>query len=419
MNKYLWMLLAALLLTSCEIEPPLHLHNEDEQDIDLPQIDLNLEVYWSYMADYELQADYDWQSYWFYGWDDEDRRIFGELGYVEPTVFNLRRYFTGQEKGGAHSTAPLANQFEGTSFSGTYQNGYYDILAWNNVTTLDGVQSLHIDESAPYEEVIAYTNPSMYTSRYNAPRFQNAFYQPEPLFAAYDTGIYIPKDNWEEYGFVWVPERNRWVLTLHALLEPCTYIYLTQVILHHNNGRITGVDGNGNLSGMARSVCLNTGIAGSDAITVNYNNRFKQHCSKYGEDVDIAGGRLMTFGMCNLNPNRIATETSRSSDTETRQGMQYFSNVQELLKHIDEVDPARHYLDVNFQFNNGLDSTFVFDVTDQVRKYYRGGIITVELDVDEVQLPQRKTGSGFDAVVVDPEEEEYEFDMTRRKTKKK
>ena len=64
------------------------------------------------------------------------------------------------------------------------------------------------------------------------------------------------------------------------------------------------------------------------------------------------------------------------------------------------------------QFNNGMDSTFVFDVTDQVRKLYKGGVITVELDMDTVPIPQRSGGSGFNAVVKDTEDGgTYEFDM--------
>ena len=42
-----------------------------------------------------------------------------------------------------------------------------------------------------------------------------------------------------------------------------------------------------------------------------------------------------------------------------------------------------------------MDSTLVFDVTDQVRKRYRGGVITVELNMDTVPIPTRSGGSGF------------------------
>jgi hypothetical protein len=76
------------------------------------------------------------------------------------------------------------------------------------------------------------------------------------------------------------------------------------------------------------------------------------------------------------------------------------------------TDKYKHYLDVTVQFNNGMDSTIVFDVTQQVTKHYKGGVITVELDVDTVPIPVRPGGSGFDAVVKDFEDGgTYEFDM--------
>jgi hypothetical protein len=170
-------------------------------------------------------------------------------------------------------------------------------------------------------------------------------------------------------------------------LNPITYIYLTQVILHHNNGRIAAIDGSANLSGMARTTNLNTGTAGNDAIAVSYGVRLKNDCQKGSETVDIVGGRLMTFGICGLRANGVTRA--------------------------DEVsDPHRHYMDMTMQFNNGMDSTFVFDVTRQVRQRYKGGVITVELDLDTVPIPTRRGGSGFDAVVLDYEDGgTHEFEM--------
>ena len=224
----------------------------------------------------------------------------------------------------------------------------------------------------------------MQPSRYHAPRYTRSFFAPEPLFSSYTQGIEIDPSLKD---FEYDPVRNVYVRRLNMVLEPVTYIYLTQIILHHNNGRITAVDGSSNLSGMARSVVLNTGKAGSDAVSVNYNTRLKKDCFKNLELVDIVGGRLMTFGICNENGNHI----SRAADVQ---------------------DGVRHYMDCTMQFYNGMDSTFVFDVTDQVRKLYKGGVITVELDMDTVPIPLRPGGSGFDAVVKEMEDGgTWEFPM--------
>ena len=405
-----WVLI--LVLASCEREPLLHLYDAQSAEMDLPVVDLDLEVYWNYEMEFDI--DYDWQAEWYYGWDETDSLLWGVLGYTDPTVFNLRRYYTGEIPLAKH-TGVIRTQIEGTHFQGMYDWGYWDILCWNEIQTPDNIQSIIIDEESSLDSVMAYTNQTMHTSRFQAPRYTHAFYAPEPLFSAYDQGIEI---NRNLDGFTYDAERNVYVKKLNMTLMPLTYIYLTQVILHNNNGRITAVDGNADLSGMARSTNLNTGRSGSDAITVYYNVRMKHDCPmvpyrvkeapgydtpsgpnsisespdgssapKTPEIVDIIGGRLMTFGLCHTAANRI----SRAEDVD---------------------DPHRHYIDMTMQFNNGMDSTFVFDVTDQVRRRYKGGVITIELDVDTIPIPTRRGGSGFNAVVQDTEDGgTYEFDM--------
>ena len=376
-------LLVSISLTGCVREPMLHLYDQYSPEISIPIVELRLDLYWDY--ELNLGINYDWRAEWYYGWDDEDRRIFGELEYEMPTSFFLRRYYTGDIPFGLRIAKHEA-YITGRTFRAPYDWGYWDILAWNDVKTLDGVQSLHFNEPANINEPItAYTNQSMVRSRYSAPRYQNSFYEPEQLFSACEEGIEINRDL---RGFEYDAENNVWVRMLNMMLEPITYIYLPQVILHHNNGRIASVPGTANLSGMARSTNVNTGVAGTDPIAVNFNMRLKNNIEwKNNEMVDVVGGRLMTFGICGQNGNRV----SRAEES---------------------IDESHHYFDVLMQFNNGMDSTFVFDVTDQVRKRYKGGVITVELDMDTVPIPQRSGGSGFDAVVKDFEDGgTWEFPM--------
>ena len=79
-----------VLMASCERQPPLHLYDSAEVDFTLPLIDLQLDVYWKYNWELTYDAKYDWRAEWYYGWDDNDRAVFGEMGYVEPDEFNLR-----------------------------------------------------------------------------------------------------------------------------------------------------------------------------------------------------------------------------------------------------------------------------------------------------------------------------------------
>lgn len=373
-----------LTFTSCERVPPLHLHREKHIEMSMPIINLDLSVYW----DYYTELEEDWRAQWTYGWDEVDTRLFGEIGYTMPEAFDIRRYYLGHEEWVPHY---MVDKFHitGNRLKTAYNFGYYDILAWNDIYTPDGVQSLIIDEETSLDTVTARTNMSYVpvNNRLRAPsKYPRAFYQPEELFAGYERNIYV-SDNLEDYDY-YEEETNTYYKNLTMMMYPVTYIYLTQVRLHNNRGRIDGVDGEANLSGMARSVRLNDGVAGEDAISVHYNNRFKRNCviSKTGEIVDVAGGRCLTFGIPNQNSSRV----TRASQVRSAE---------------------RHYMDVNFIFNNGKDSTFVFDVTDQVRRYYKGGILTIDIDVDTVKIPTTSRGSGFDAVVKDYETEEYEFEM--------
>lgn len=381
-------------LTSCQREPMLYLHDGGSDiTMKLPEIDLDLDVMWNYLFKYDVE--YDWKSEWYYGWDDTDLSLFGPIGYTEPTVFDIRRYYNGANPSASHS-APYAHLIQGTYLAAKYDYGFWDILAWNDIQTPDGVQSVRIDETSTYDYVTASTGQTMHSAAYNAPAYTKAFYQPEELFAGYESKIEINK---ALDGFTYDEATNTWERHLQMTLQPMTYIYLLQVILHHNNrnGRIiTSIDGSANLSGMARMVTLNSGLTGSDAITVNTNMRMKfDQEGRDKETVDIIGGRVLTFGIPKLNPYQLDTRSYTES-----------------LKKVAEVDlNNRHYLDLEMQFYNGMDSTFVFDVTDQVRKLYRGGVITVELDMDHVPIPSHSGGSGFDAVVKDYEEKKWEFDM--------
>ena len=372
----------------------LHLHDENANcSMKIPTVDFELQVLWDYLFDYD--SEYDWKAEWLYGWDEKDQELFGSIDYTMPTEFNIRRYFTGEEANGRHN-APYKHLIYGNTLSTKFDFGFWDILAWNEIHTSDGIQSIRIDETSTYDYVTAHTGQTMTPSRYNAPRFTRAFFQPEALFAGYEKAIEINK-NYD--GFVYDEERNVWVRHLNMKLQPVTYIYLPQIILHHNNRNrriITSIDGSADLSGMSRSVNLNTGVTGPDAITVNFNMRMKlDRNGKNNETIDIIGGKVMTFGITNLNPHKLSTRAYAES--------------------LDKVKAAdknnHHYLDVTMQFYNGKDSTFVFDVTDQVRRLFRGGVITVELDMDTIPVPTRSGGSGFNAVVKDFENKQWEFDM--------
>lgn len=370
--------LALIVLTSCE-RTPLNLHYDGHVEFDMPDIEVDIDVLWAY------DVGYDWRSEWTYGWDDTDRKVFGELGYREPDAFNIRRYYLGNTMHKPH-TAVESFFVEGKKFRSKYQYGYYDLLAWNDIYAPDMVQSLVFDETTTLDSVMAFTNISTLSSRYQAPVYEHSFNQPEELFSGYERDMHI-SDRLEDYDS-YDPETRTFFKKMEMQLLPVSYIYLTQVRLHNNSGKVVGTEGEANLSGMARGVTLNSGRAGKDVVSVHYNVRFKEGCTikDTGEKVDIAGGRCLTFGIPNQNSSRV----SRAEDVQDR---------------------VKHYMDVDLMFYNGMDSTIVFDITDQVRKRYRGGVITIDLDMDTIPVPTRPGGSGFDAVVNEFDEENFFIDI--------
>lgn len=393
-------------LFSCEREPLLYLVDPDEKPIDTDfqtdKIILDLEVLW----DYELS--YEWQLEWFYGWDEKDEDIFGKWELTDPEIFNIRRYYTYEDSLAAH-TAPLKNQIRGKRFQDKYKYGYYDILVWNEVETMDGVQSLVYDEETTYEYVTAYTRQSSVptsrphhvgTSNQGADSYKAgyAFYQPEFLFSGHYENLHVSDDPAEYDSLIFVDNSWVWYKFVPMILTPVTYIYLPQVIIHHNHGKIDNVVGNANLTGMARSVNLLSHVTGSDPISTSHAIRMKKN--KYFipdsttmelENVDIAGGRVFTFGLTDVDPFSV-----------TRSGNDY----SQILN-----SEIRNYMEVDFLFSNGRDSTFLFDVTEQVKQRYKGGVLTVHIDMDTIPVPGSGAGSGFDAVVVPPDEETHEFEM--------
>ena len=106
-NRYfLCIALLVIFLYSSEREPMLNLHQGGKDiTMDMPVIDLKLDVYWDYQLKYDVV--YDWKAEWLYGWDEKDQELFGSLDYTMPTEFNIRRYFTGEEASNSYLSARI------------------------------------------------------------------------------------------------------------------------------------------------------------------------------------------------------------------------------------------------------------------------------------------------------------------------
>ena len=366
------------LLAGCRIEPPLNLHIERHVNVGVPWVKPDLNVFWSY------EDDGDWQANWSYGWDDTDKSTYGDYGYSAPTTYYIRRYFKGSNPDGPRLSV-VRHTASQSYLTAQYEFGYYDFLTWTGNKSLDEVVNNEFTESSDYTTVMLTTNKSPYVINRAATNLSQTYYEPDEVFRWAKDNVYVSEnpDHYDGYD----AQKNVYTMNLAGKLEPIVYIYLPQVVLYNNKGRITSVDGNASVGGMSKSVNVSTGMTSDEPINVFFATRMKKNQElANGKKVDVIGGRFTTFGLCNTKPNEI-TKASEVSDK------------------------YRHLMGVNIQFSNGKDSTMVFDVTKQVRKAYRGGVITVELDVDTVKLPNRSGGSGFDVSVKDFVDHEYDFEM--------
>lgn len=378
------MLLLVSLLglnTSC-IEPPLHLPGEDVM-AKLPEVEVDLDVIWG--------TDTTWKQRWYYGWDDNDRKISGDLSYVMPSNYEVRRYWLGEQPKTSHTKDGMDGftVFE-NSFRRTFQYGYYDLLVWSNIDSEDGTQVLLVDEN-DIDSVKASTTVSRGMIRSKSDESVVGLYnRPEIFYSAYEQNLYISR-NTADYDY-YDEQQNVWVKQLKTTLRPLVYIYLVQVILRNNDGRVKGITGDAALSAMASTTNVNTGHTGNKPCMVYFPMRMKNGIDVNGSTVDIVGGKLTTFGLCDM------------AGWQTKASPLYAGSR-------TDVD-NRLYL--TLQFSNGTEKTYDYIVTDQCRQQCHGGVITIDIDCSQLTPPtpeDQGDGNIFVPTVEDYKHVDYDILM--------
>lgn len=385
MTKFKDILLAALLsltaLSGC-IEPPLHLPAE-EVIVEMPFVITEMEVVWN--------LNVDWHTGWYYGWDEVDERLWGKLEYPTPTNYEVRRYYVGETPRGPH-TAVGTDGFTvwGNRFRRAYQFGYYDMLLWSNIDSEDQTQVVLIDES-DLDEVKASTTITRsisLRSREQDARPTALYNQPEIFYSTYPRDVYISR-NFEDYDYS--EEEQMWVKRISCELQPLVYMYLVQVILKNNTtGKVVGISGDCAISAMANGTSVNTGHTTNQPCMIYFNTRMKRNIELADGKADIIGGKFTTYGLCDMEGYGHNTRA------------QYEGSRKELP----------NYLYVELNMSGGTVKTMQFDITRQCQAQCHGGIITVEIDCDELDDPHEGgSGSLFNPTVEDYDELIYDIPM--------
>ena len=392
LQKYILRLLSLLTvncslltITSC-IEPPLKLPAQ-EVLIDMPTVITDIDVVWN--------LDVQWRQKWYFGWDKQDSALWGPIEYPIPTNYEVRRHFIGNTPGAYPQDIDGFTVF-GNRFRRSYQFGYYDLLLWSNIDSQDGTQVVGIDEANPVS-VQATTTVTRGMTRFTnddsrgTSSINGLYNQPEILYSAYPRDIFISR-NMADYDYYDEVEKC-WVKNVNCLLNPLVYIYLVQVIFINNDGRVAGTSGNAAVSAFAASTNVNTGRTNDDPAMIYFNTRFKRGMDYEGIPADIIGGKLTTYGLCDMVSY---SEAPNHKYQGTRADLP-------------------NYLMVDVLFRNGAEQTMQFLVTEQCIEQAHGGIITIVVDCNDLVIPERPseggTGSLFVPTVEDYDEVVYEIPL--------
>ena len=371
------------VLNGCKIEPDLYLPSQDIV-AEMPIVDVDLQTVW--------HLDIDWENEWFYGWDEEDSIRWGGLSYPEPESWEIRRYYLGDVPDVPHTENGLSKYLiEKPRYRDRWQFGYHDLLVWTGFGYLPYGQAVIIDER-DLDNVYATTSPvsSVNATKSLVIKDKKHYNCPEIFYRAYDRNIFISRDT-ADYDY-FDPVEKLWVKNLKETLTPAVYIYMVQVILYNNKGKVVNLAAASEIDGLARITNVTTGYTLDETIGVVFDMRLKNHRDKKGTDVDVIGGKMTTFGLSGQKPY-----------TPVRSSVYDGANKN-----------VQNYFGLNLKFNNNADSTYYYNVTDQFQRQVNGGIITVEINIDTLDIPVDPTpgsGSGFDPYVQDYEDQEYEIPM--------
>ena len=349
-TTYLLLFLATFSITSC-IEPPLHLPGQ-EMKIILPQVDTDIDVAWDVHTDVQVK--------YHFGWDETDAALWDSLEYPMPKLIEVRRYYTGENPDGA-IVGKDGFTIDTPSFRKYFQFGYYNLLFWSDVDFKGESPNVQIDESNP-NNVIAYTNGSKgFNGRSeNDDAIIGLHDQPEMMYGAYPKDVHI-SENLNDYEYD--AENNVYIKHIEAILKPLVYMYLVQIVLHNNESIVQDVDGNAAITSLARGTIVNTGHTLDDASMVYMPTRMKKGIKIDGEEVDIVGGRLNTFGLCDMERY------------DSNKGTSYQGGRSDLHNYI--------YFDLTLA--DGTVKTYRRDITDQMKKQAYGGIITIDIDCMQLE----------------------------------
>lgn len=375
-SRVLISVLAALLLVSgCTIEPQLRLRKVATTKV-VMQTKISTDIMWQV----------NWQAAWAFDWKTE---VYGPVGYTEPKGIRMHIYTLDDTE------APKSHyvyNFVGNQGQADVFVGIHDLLFHNNdsevllfrseddladIYSYTRIISKGLKSSIPVqtiEQKIATKaddddEETDLTEEIDEP----VAFAPDELFVMFEPKYHIT-DDLNDYEYI----DGQYVLRIEGELIPHSFIYLFQVKILNNLDRVAGSMGGAALTGVAESVNLRTGETSTETVSILMDAYYDAT-----SDPEMFGARVLSFGIPGCNPYDPVS--------------------------VAAAPTGRHWLVLNINFKNGKYKNVRIDVTDQIRALPTGGVIPLEIDVND--FPSEETdpsideGGGFDALIDDWNEE--------------
>ena len=354
---------ASIAVAGCTIEPILHLRKAIRTMVVVaPKI--NVDVMWQL----------NWAINWQFNWNVS---ALGPVGYTPPASLRMHVFTHGPE---GEPISHFVHNFVGDETQLEIFIGTHDLLFHNNDS-----EALLFQQDGDLGHVHSYTRklanglkastqvltiPQKLAGQTKAPSefIEPVNLTPDNLFSLYNQNQVIT-DNLDDYEYI----DGKYVLRIEGELYPSTFIYLFQIRLLNNDDRVIGSAGGAALTGMSQGVDLMT-------------RQTWEPTASYLMDVymdkpqDMLGAKVFTFGIPGCNPYDAAS--------------------------VAAAPDGSHYLVLNVSYVNGSNKNISLDVTDKIRELPLGGVIDLEIDVNDFPPDESAGGDGgFVALIGDWDEQ--------------
>lgn len=360
--------LAALLLVSgCTIEPQLRLRKVATTKV-VMQTKISTDIMWQV----------NWQTAWDFDWKTE---VYGPVGYTEPKGIRMHIYtLDDTEAPKSHYVYNfVGNQGQADVFVGIHdllfhnndsevllfrsENDLADIYSYTRIIS-KGLRS-SIPVQTTEQKIATKADDDDEETDLNEEIDEQVAFAPDQLFVMYEPKYHIT-DDLNDYEYI----DGQYVLRIEGELIPHSFIYLFQIRLLNNLERVYGSSGAA-LTGVAESVNLRTGETSDTPVCVPMDVFINATA-----DPDLMGARVLCFGIPGCDPYDAASVAATES---------------------------KHWLVLNVLFKTGKYKNIRIDVTDQIRALPTGGVIPLEIDVEDFPSedtdPPIEDGGGFKALI--------------------